>query len=580
MDTTNSARPGSSVPPPGRQGVLVIALDGATWTLLDGWIAAGHLPNLARLCAQGTSGSLESTVPPITPVAWLTFATSKNPARHGVFDFFRPLRTSYTELVPATGDLNHEPTLWGTLSQRGYRIGMINVPMTYPPEPVNGFLIPGIPTPRCADPGYPPGFLDGLRNRGWDLTRDAAVPQDSYSATLAYLHDLVETRTEATCHLLGQEAWDLFIVHFLETDQVQHTFWRFLDREDSPFHDAILRVYQHVDEGIGRIEDAAGERIVLVMSDHGMGSTQYVINLNNWLLQAGYMRWRDRPATHLRRIGYRMGLSPASIYSLLPASLLSRLTLGELRTGLAQVTTEHVGRQTTWTKRLVQTLSRLLFLGFDDVDWSRSSAYSTGTTQAGLIWLNVAGREPQGSISPGSSYLRLRDEIAERLMDFRDPWTGRLLVQRVYRREELYAGPHLQEAPDLIATYHHGEYDHRKGTVFLSTRPIEPIHAANASHRLDGILLLSAAGTVKSGARISDARIQDIVPTVLHLLGEAVPAEFEGTVLTQALTDAYVATHPVRISGEMLSPPASGDAYSADDLQTVLEKLRDLGYIS
>jgi predicted AlkP superfamily phosphohydrolase/phosphomutase len=580
MDTANSAQPDSSRPSPHGKGVLVIALDGATWTLLDGWIVAGLLPNLAHLVAQGASGNLASTVPPITPVAWLTFATSKNPARHGVFDFFRPLRGSYTDLVPATGDMNQEPTLWGTLSRRERRVGVINVPMTYPPEPVNGFLIPGIPTPECPDPGYPPGFVDDLRHEGWDLTRDAAVPQESYSATLAYLHDLVESRTEATCHLLDQDDWALFIVHFLETDQVQHTFWRFLDREGSPFRDAILRVYQHVDEAIGRILRAAGDRIVLVMSDHGMGPTHYFVNLNNWLLQAGYMQWRDRPATHLRRIGYRIGLSPASLYSLLPASLLGRLTLGELRTGLAQVTTEHVGRQTTWTKRLVQILSRLLFLSFDDIDWSRTSAYSTGTTQAGLIWLNVAGREPRGTITAGKSYLDLRDEIAERLMDFRDPWTGRLLVQHVYRREELYAGPHLQDAPDLIVTYHHGEYDHRKGTVFLSARPVEPIRAANASHRQDGILLLHAADTVKSGSTINGARIQDVVPTVLYLLDEAVPAELEGTVLTQALTDSYIAAHPLRRSDEALSPRAAEDAYSSDDLQTVLEKLRDLGYIS
>jgi predicted AlkP superfamily phosphohydrolase/phosphomutase len=147
---------------------LIIALDGATWDLLDGWIAEGRLPNLARLVAGGISAPLESTIPPITPVAWLTFATSRNPACHGIFDFFRPIRQRYTDLIPATTDSNQHSTLWGILSQRKRHVGVVNVPMTFPPEPVNGFLIPGVPTPACADPAYPPGLLDELRQHGWD----------------------------------------------------------------------------------------------------------------------------------------------------------------------------------------------------------------------------------------------------------------------------------------------------------------------------------------------------------------------------------------------------------------------------
>lgn len=560
--------------------LLIIALDGATWDLLDGWIAEGRLPNLARLIAGGISAPLESTIPPITPVAWLTFATSRNPACHGIFDFFRPIRQRYTDLIPATTDSNQHSTLWGILSQRKRHVGVVNVPMTFPPEPVNGFLIPGVPTPACTDPAYPPGLLDELRQHGWDLTRDAALAQGSFDEMLRYLQDLVRTRTEATCHLLAHRPWDFFMVHFLETDQVQHTFWRFLEKADNPFRDAILRLYQEVDRGIGQILDAAGSVPVVLMSDHGMGPTHYHVNLNNWLVQGGFMQWRRRPATALRRLGYRLGLNPTTLYNLLPQELMHRLTLGDLRTGVAQIPTEHVGHRSSLTQRLARWLSRGLFLTFTDIDWSRTVAYSTGTTEAGLIYLNVSGREPAGTVAWGKEYQRVREQLAERLMNFADPWTHRPLVERVYRREELYHGPHITDAPDLIVIYRYGEYDHKKGTVFLSTRPVEPVRDANATHRLHGIFALHAPGVARSGERLEPVHIQDIAPTVLHLMGEAVPRELEGQVWEAGLTDAYRVTHPVQISDEPLIGPTAGKELSSSDLEAVLERLHGLGYIA
>lgn len=559
--------------------LLTIALDGATWDMLDGWIAEGKLPNLARLIAGGVSAPLESTIPPITTVAWLTFATSKNPARHGVFDFFRPIRQCYTDLVPATADLNRQSTLWGILSRRGRRVGVVNVPMTFPPEPVNGFIIPGAPAPACDDPGYPPGLVDELRRHGWDLTRDATLAQGSFDEMLCHLKDLVRARTEATCYLLGHQPWDFFMVHFLETDQVQHTFWRFLEKADSPFRDAILHLYEEVDRGIGQILDTAGDVPVVLMSDHGMGPTRYHVNLNNWLVQEGFMRWQRRPATALRRLGYRLGINPTRLYNALPPKLLRRLTLGDLRTGVAQIPTEHVGHRRSLTQRLFELLSHGLFLSFNDVDWSRTAAYSTGTTGAGLIYLNLSEREPAGIVSGGAEYRRVREQIAQRLMNFTDPWTHRPLVKRVYRREELYQGPHITDAPDLIAIYRYGEYDHKKGTVFLSSRPVEPVRDANATHRPYGIFALYAPGVAQSGERLDAVHIQDVAPTILHLMGEAVPRELEGQVLETGLTDDYSAAHPVQISEEPTIGPATDQELSSSELEIVLERLHDLGYI-
>ncbi|HUM70042.1 MAG TPA: alkaline phosphatase family protein, partial [Chloroflexota bacterium] len=136
--------------------VLVIGLDGATYDLLTPWLAAGHLPTMAGLVARGSSGPLRSTLPPVTAPAWASFMTGKNPAGHGVFDFFRPHSPDMDkpEMVNMA-DLRARP-LWDYLSAAGRRVGVLNVPLTYPPPPVNGFVVPGLLSPDEGQTTYPP----------------------------------------------------------------------------------------------------------------------------------------------------------------------------------------------------------------------------------------------------------------------------------------------------------------------------------------------------------------------------------------------------------------------------------------
>lgn len=127
--------------------VMVIGLDGATFRVIDPLVARGELPGLARLMAGGTRGTLESTLPPLSPTAWASFITGKNPGKHGIFDFLRRRPGSY-EFLPVNGASIRARTLWSRLSEGGVRVGVVNVPMTYPPPPVNGFIISGMDSPR------------------------------------------------------------------------------------------------------------------------------------------------------------------------------------------------------------------------------------------------------------------------------------------------------------------------------------------------------------------------------------------------------------------------------------------------
>ncbi len=246
--------------------VFVLALDGATFDLIRPWAEQGKLPLFSKLMAESAWGELNSTITPITPVAWLTFMTGKNPGKHGVFNFFRPIRSDYAAVTPASATVNTESTLWELLSQRGRNVAILNVPMTYPPKPVNGSLFAGVPMPTGEMQfSYPPELHEELMSHGWDLRKNASFSQGTYEGFLDYLKELVVMRTDATLYLMKNRPWDFFMIHHFETDQVAHMYWRFMENEaeSHPLHNAMLQLLQCVEEQMARIIQALPQRDVI-----------------------------------------------------------------------------------------------------------------------------------------------------------------------------------------------------------------------------------------------------------------------------------------------------------------------------
>jgi predicted AlkP superfamily phosphohydrolase/phosphomutase len=373
--------------------------------------------------------------------------------------------------------------------------------------------------------------------------------------------------------------WDFFMVHYLETDQVQHSYWRVLNT-NSPNANAILELYQLVDRSLGQIVDRLPpDATMIVMSDHGMGPTEYHVHLNNWLLREGFMHWRSQLSTNLRRFLYTLGLSPTSIYNHLPSGLIRRVSFGEVRTGLIQFDPLRKPQRLSLMARLRESLVRAPVINFDDIDWNRTLAYSAGTTGAGLIYINVHGREPNGIVKPGAEYESVRDAIAQKLVGLIDPFSGQPLVREVLKREQVYEGEQVVNAPDLLVLYRGGEYDSKKGTVFLSKNVVDRVKDGNATHRLMGLIALSGAG-IASGGRLPDASILDVAPTIMRLLDMPVPSDFEGQVILAALDESQrqVIHHPI-VDSQLPAVAEAQPDMSPEELQAVLDKLKVLGYI-
>lgn len=556
--------------------VLVIGLDGGTFDLIEPWAAEGDLPNLAGLMASGCRGRLASTLQPTTAPAWVTFMTGVNQGQHGLYDFVRRQRDSYNLEVTNASHIA-APTLFDLVGQAGLKVIAVNVPYTFPVHPVNGVMIGGPFAPAVSrDLTYPPAYFDVLKSLAPDYFVFPDYDARASEPLAAFADNLlkeVELRERLCLHLLQTEPWDLAALVFMATDEAQHTFW---DCQAAPegsrlarYRHVIRDVYRRIDAAIGRLlAQIAGdgrrrETLVVVMSDHGAGPLRWMINLNHWLAEAGYLRFHPvaaSPLAKLRAVGIKQVAHAYRRYTPAPLRSAIRSRLGAHRFNQIKGDFE--------SALLVST-----------VDWDRTRAYALGS--GGNIFVNLVGREPRGLVQPGAEYEQVCRELAQALAGLADPDTGRPIVQRVYRREELYHGDCLNQAPDLIIQWKdytfwgRGTYG-QQTPVFQVQRKLDfSEQPLSGAHRPDGILILAGPG-VRPGARVEGARLVDLAPTILSSLGLPIPERTDGSVLRAAFGEAPV---------ESLAPvypafrPAEEEmVYTPEEADKIMRHLQDLGY--
>lgn len=559
--------------------VLVIGLDGATYDLLKPWAEQGWMPTLQRLMMEGVAGELGSTIPPMTAPAWTSFMTGKNPGRHGLYDWIYRHEDSY-DVSPVTARRNGEMALWDILGKSGHRVCTVNVPMTFPPKPVNGAVISGLPAPSTeAGIVYPRGLLSEIEREVGEylLYPDPgqAYSDSGIDAFLAHLYRTTERRFQVMAYLRAREAWDFFMLVLSGTDTVQHAMWRYMSPEHPRYEpgkaekygDAILHYFQYVDQALGEVvADLDHDTTLVLMSDHGFGPFHKFIHVNNWLREEGWLKIKRTPISQAKLTAFRAGFAPMTIYN-----LLMDIGMGAMKREVER------GKGTG--------LLRKLFLSFDDVDWPQTAAYSLGNV--GQIYLNVHGREPEGSVKPGAEYESVRNEIISRLWELCDPETGEQVVQDVYRREEIYSGPNADKAADIVFIPTRMEYFGFGECDFGWYRVIEPVkRGISGTHRLNGMFLIWGR-PVQPGLWLEGASIYDLAPTILHLMGQPVPADMDGKVLAKALAEGYhVQSSPTATSVDGGEAGQEHDVSAEDDDLSELEeaqiarRLRDLGYVA
>lgn len=551
-----------------RPKILIIGLDGANLALVEKFSASGRMPNVRKLMERGVRGNLTSVVPPITGPAWSSFMTGVNPGRHGVFDWWKRMEGEYT-LAPVNSLMLRYFTFWEILSGEGRRVCAVNIPVTYPPIPVNGCMISGLGTPEhIRSASFPPEAGRELLDR---VPEYKVVLEDLYSSANPIilkkgLLDMVRARTEGSLFLLEKEDWDVFMTVYMATDMVHHRFWHYYD-PDHPRYDpnmpaslqkAVADVYSAVDRGVGEIIKAAGPGVdVILMSDHGAGALHKFIFLNNWLAQNGYLVFRRNIVSRLKKMLFYNGVTPINVFSALEKMGLSRF--------LSKI-----------SRHSAYKLAHRFFLSSRDIDWKETKAYSVGNI--GQIYLNVKGREPEGFLE-GESYERIREEIAAGLKKIMDPDSGMTVMEYVYKKEEIYSGELLSEAPDILMLPRGLTTMAAGFTEFMSRTIIEDAAAFSGAHRMEGLFIGCGKNFLHKDKPVS-ASLLDLMPTILALAGFYPPDYCDGRVLQEILKPLPQGKKIKPISEDWGSRKGKkGEGYSREESEEISKKLKSLGYI-
>ena len=347
--------------------------------------------------------------------------------------------------------------------------------------------------PPIVDLAWPRDFAAGLAERagpyetvGWKIItnplRDEAVDFDAFLEDARFAR---ESNERLLREALADDSWRLLVAVFLFPDRIQHMLYRFADTEH-PNHDpelaaryggGIADAYRDTDRIVGETVAAAppGTRF-LVVSDHGFHSFRKQFQVNTWLARNGYLQ------------------PPAESAA-----------------------------------RRLEDLFDPNALFFPGVDWSRSQAFALGLSG---IYFNQRGREPQGIVDPGAERAQLAERLIAELLAFRDPETGERVVRAVHRREDIYEGDFVEEAPDLILGLEPGYRIGWQST--LGGFPESTITPNMDNWSGDHCSMEDTAGVLVSNVPLrTPAALRDIAPTVLDLLGVPPPLETDGVSLVR-----------------------------------------------
>ena len=523
--------------------VLLIGLDGATFSILDPLMDEGVMPSLKSLIASGARSELTSVIPALTPPAWTSLMTGRSPGNHGIFDFLRfEFRSGSRQLRVLDSDDVASPTVWSILAKHGLKSTVLNFPMTFPARGISGNVVPGwVPWRHLRLACYPKTLYSRLtaalpefnpRELAMDMALEeraleGCTREEDYE-NLIKLHIRRERQWFGVLrHLMHEDPADLTAILFDGVDKLQHFCWRFLDRAifsaspsdwETRIRGWCLEYFREIDRFIGEIVAMGGEDVsVIIASDHGFGPTVEVFYLNAWLHQHGYLVWADAANVEQKHAE----------------------TLG------------------------LGTMARRFY----EIDWDKTTAYCPTPSSNGIYITPSAGN---GTGVPAERYETFRRELMEALL--REP-----AVKQIWTREEAFAGSHMASAPDLTLSLRDGGLV----SILPSDVLLKSREQAAGAHRSNGVFITAGNG-IMQGLATSGLSILDVAPLLLHRMGLPVPMDLEGHVPEGLFQPEYLESHPI-----LFDAPCSGSSVMAAPLANVdaqmeaemMNQLRALGYM-
>jgi len=274
--------------------VFILGIDGVPHSLIQRFIDDGIMPHFAELAAQGQSAPIDSVLPTVSNVAWAGFQTGKNPGKFDIFGFAE-VDCDMRLRLPNASDLRSR-TIQELVCEAGRRVISLGVPGSYPPRTIHGIQVGGFLAPSLAQAVHPPTELPRLERLGYGLDVDPVLARRDLEYLKATALALLEARRRVTQAMLSEESWDLFILHVMETDRVNHFMWRLWESGDETARGYFEDFYRRVDDFAGWLGESLGpDEMLIIMSDHGFCGIRHEVELNRWLMKEGYLRLSGDP---------------------------------------------------------------------------------------------------------------------------------------------------------------------------------------------------------------------------------------------------------------------------------------------
>lgn len=522
--------------------VLMIGLDGATFTLLDPMVKQGVMPFLGSVLREGVRANLMSTRNPLTPPAWTSMITGRSPEAHGIYDFLRPAVTKDGGVFLKINDFrdNHCETLWSVANRGGKRATSLNFYGMAPPPEIDGYVISGfVPWRHLRHGTHPKSFFEQVRamknfdyrDLGMDIGEEKKCVQGLHDGEHEPWIELQDRRDTAwadlTRHLLDTDPTELTAVVLDGPDKVQHLFWRFVDpalvkMDGDAWYQRIrelcLAFYRGLDRNIQNMMEAAGpDTNVILCSDHGFGPTTEIFYVNEWLSRQGWLTWSNAARD----------------------DALGQLTAEKIK--------DHLGM----------------------VQWQTTKAFCP-TPSSNAIY--IKRDNGSGTGVKEEDYLSFVLAMQKELLDIRDPKTGEKIVIGA-DLNKLRGTSFIDPCPDITLRLRDGGFvSILKSNAIVAQRP-----EADGTHRPAGIFI-GHGPSFRSGAQVDALNLLDIAPLILTLLDLPVPSDLEGRVPIEALAEKKDvrqggATKTAKSRDEDRAEP------SEEERQALMNQLKILGYM-
>jgi predicted AlkP superfamily phosphohydrolase/phosphomutase len=489
--------------------IFLLGIDGLTFQVLDPLIEKGYLPNFARLKQEGSWGILRSTIPPITPAAWMSIATGLKPAKHGTLDFLDiEWLDNRIQLAQVTRRKSGQ-AIWNILNSYGRRVAVANIPCTYPPDIVSGVMVSGFSTPSSKSAfTYPRAFRDELfkavPDYQIDIMRTDQSEEHSRDELLSLVQNMTDRRIELLDFLIVREAWDFIFFTFVGADRIQHEFWDQIIKGESS---QIIEYYRMLDGILTRVMDWVGDDgLLLIVSDHGFRGANRVCHINQLLGELGLVEFNF----------------PVRVKNL-AVPLLEKLRLMKLMNSLYTMLMPQSNKG--------GSLASDRLLGPIAIDHSK-------------MWALAYARSVYASLFCPLSLSRddAEDLLATVIAELRDLGVV---------SDEVYIGETLRTALGF------GDEAWGPQAILMANAPwafqgrprpgkIAEITKTVGIHDMDGCLLVWGQG-VKAGPLTESASVFDIAPTILYAFDLPMQSDFDG----HPLTDMFTFKRRLRVRDKM-----------------------------